>query len=318
VVLSGTGDFSLSSNTIYQANTAIFAGGGYVGLNASGSGYGVYATSPDTGVSGNGYYGVYGNGNGGTSSIGVHGTSSGYGVYANGTVTGVFGTGLTGVSGFSSLGHGIKAESNGTGLDGAALYAKNSGGGIAAWADNNSGDATLVLTNAYSGGDLIKGFTGGGTSPVFRVDGTGKGFFNGGIALNGADLAELIPVLEPLEPGDVVEIDPGNSGFFRRCATAGSLAVAGVISTKPGMTLGGSDPAGVDNKGTQLALAGRIPVKVTDEGGSIQPGSLLIASSTPGHAMRAPSPAEQGSVLGKALGRLESGTGTVEMLVMLR
>jgi hypothetical protein len=238
-------------------------------------------------------------------------SSNSYGIYGESNAG-------SGVFGFSENGHGIRAGGHGQGLAGAALYALNSNGGIAAWADTNSGDATMVLTNAFAGGQLIKGFTGGGVTPVFRIDGAGKGFFNGGTQASGADLAEFIPVLEALEPGEVVEIDPNNPGHFRRCTTTGSLAVAGVISTKPGMTLGGTDPAGVDNKGSQLALAGRIPVKVTDEGGSIRPGDLLIASSTPGYAMRAPSPAIEGSVLGKALGVLNSGFGTIEILVMLR
>ncbi len=70
--------------------------------------------------------------------------------------------------------------------------------------------------------------------------------------------------------------------------------------------------------GPALALAGRVPVKVTDEGGSIRPGDLLVAAPTAGHAMRAPDQPRPGSVIGKALGRLGTGTGVVEMLVMLR
>jgi hypothetical protein len=70
--------------------------------------------------------------------------------------------------------------------------------------------------------------------------------------------------------------------------------------------------------GPALALAGRVPVKVSAENGKIQPGDLLVASSTPGHAMRAPKNPAAGTVIGKALGVLERGTGSLEMLVMLR
>jgi hypothetical protein len=67
-----------------------------------------------------------------------------------------------------------------------------------------------------------------------------------------------------------------------------------------------------------LALAGRVPVKVTAENGPIRPGDLLVASSTPGHAMRAPQRVAPGTVVGKAMGTLEQRRGVVEMLVMLR
>jgi hypothetical protein len=190
--------------------------------------------------------------------------------------------------------------------------------GVAAYFVTSSTDATLVIDNKGTG-PLFKALANGVTS--IRFDNTGKGFFNGGTQTSGADLAEFIPVTELLELGDVVEIDPNQAGQFRRCATSGSQSVAGVISTKPGVSLGATNPAGGAgdvNQGPQLALAGRIPVKVTDEGGSIRPGDLLIASSTPGHAKRASKHPRTGSVVGKALGGLKTGAGIVEMLVMLR
>jgi hypothetical protein len=49
-----------------------------------------------------------------------------------------------------------------------------------------------------------------------------------------------------------------------------------------------------------LALAGRVPVEVTLEGGPIRPGDLLTTSSVPGHAMRAAEP-WRGGLLGTAL-----------------
>jgi len=94
--------------------------------------------------------------------------------------------------------------------------------------------------------------------------------------------------------------------------------VAGVISTNPGASLGAVDPAGAENTGPQLALVGTVPVKVSAENGAIRPGDLLVASSTPGHAMRAPANPAPGTVIGKALGNLESGTGIIQMLAMLR
>ena len=68
---------------------------------------------------------------------------------------------------------------------------------------------------------------------------------------------------------------------------------------------------------TPIALAGRVPCKVTDENGPIRRGDLLTTSSTPGHAMRADIDSfdKIGSVIGKALEPMESGTGVIEVLV---
>ena len=73
-----------------------------------------------------------------------------------------------------------------------------------------------------------------------------------------------------------------------------------------------------------VAMMGVVPVKVTAEDGGIRPGDLLTASCIPGHARRAePVTIEgvefyrPGTVLGKALQPLESGTGTINVLLMM-
>ena len=67
-----------------------------------------------------------------------------------------------------------------------------------------------------------------------------------------------------------------------------------------------------------LAVVGVVPVNASAENGPIQPGDMLVASSTPGHVMRAgPNPAV-GTVIGKALEPLDEGTGVIQMLVMLQ
>jgi hypothetical protein len=74
------------------------------------------------------------------------------------------------------------------------------------------------------------------------------------------------------------------------------------------------DPAGA----IPLAVVGVVPVKVTAEGGAIVPGDLLVASSTPGRAMKAGDQPPLGSVLGKALQPLASGSGVIKMLATLQ
>jgi hypothetical protein len=69
-----------------------------------------------------------------------------------------------------------------------------------------------------------------------------------------------------------------------------------------------------------VALTGQVFVRVSDEAGSIAVGDLLVASSTPGVAMRATDRLRAiGAVIGKALEpRDGEGEGLVRMLVMVR
>ena len=88
--------------------------------------------------------------------------------------------------------------------------------------------------------------------------------------------------------------------------------VVGVISTAPAATFGG-------NMGNvPLAISGRVPVKVTDENGPIEPGDLLTTSSTLGHAMKCNDYKRCfGNIIGKAITPLEKEQGIVTMMIML-
>lgn len=203
------------------------------------------------------------------------------------------------------------------------------------------------------------------------------------------DLAESFLMMEPMEPGDVVSVDRSRGDAVRLAAGTGDPAVIGIVSTKPGMVLGGApfeaeslrsvwgeelyeqflqrsekleqqvvasrpglkrkldgasrarveqpegrsgpeELAGLQQeirssalelfcreRFAPIALAGRVPTKVDAGYGSIRVGDLLTTSPTPGHAMRADDP-EPGTVIGKALEGLETGTGSILVLVTLR
>ena len=73
-----------------------------------------------------------------------------------------------------------------------------------------------------------------------------------------------------------------------------------------------------------MALMGVVPVKVSAERAPICPGDLLTSSPVPGHAMRAEPVLldgikihRPGTVLGKALQPLASGTGTINVLLTM-
>ena len=65
-----------------------------------------------------------------------------------------------------------------------------------------------------------------------------------------------------------------------------------------------------------LAIVGIVPCKVSAENGPIQPGDLLVTSSTPGHAMKGTDRTRMlGAVVGKALEPLNEGNGIIQVLV---
>jgi len=120
-----------------------------------------------------------------------------------------------------------------------------------------------------------------------------------------------VPVSEPVEAGDVLALDPDHPGAYRLSRTACSPLVAGVVASPPGVLLGVDVLTGAQ---ALLALVGIVPTKVTDEGGPILPGDLLVSSSTSGHAMRwdgGGSPA----LIGKALEPMSDTRGLILVLL---
>ena len=128
-----------------------------------------------------------------------------------------------------------------------------------------------------------------------------------------ADIAEWAKVSEPVEPGDVLELDPSHPGLYRLSSSTCSPLLAGVVSTEPGLVLG-SD--GIFEDRALLALSGIVPVKVTDEGGAIATGDILVASSTPGHAMRCTAfQSASCALVGKALQPMDDAWGVILVLL---
>ena len=129
-----------------------------------------------------------------------------------------------------------------------------------------------------------------------------------------ADFAEILPAQEELEPGDVLVV--ALDGTLARSSESHQPTVVGVYSTRPSY-VGSARMLGQPGY-APLAIVGIVPVKASAENGSIQPGDLLVASSIPGHAMKADPNPSVGTVIGKALGALEEGTGLIDLLVMLQ
>jgi hypothetical protein len=191
-----------------------------------------------------------------------------------------------------------------------AVYINETGGSPALKIDASAGTNAIEVYNTGSGS---------ATGLIFRVQrDNGNVYADGSFIGGGADVAERIDVSEAVEPGDVVEIDPNNPGKFRKAREALSTRVAGVISTAPGVVLGNQRAESNDARPI-LALAGRVPVKVTAKYGAIAVGDLLVSSPIPGYAMKCPEKSQCiGAVIGKALEPLAEGVGVIEVQVMLR
>jgi hypothetical protein len=140
-------------------------------------------------------------------------------------------------------------------------------------------------------------------SSVFRVSTNGDVYAGskGSVFSGGADLAERYSSPDVLEPGEVVSLDYSNDHSVRRATKPYQSDLLGVVSTNPGFV------AGMYTKGSfPVALVGRVPVKVTSEGGDIIPGDRLVAASKPGYAMKA-------QKAGRTVGIAMSGSDPAKM-----
>ena len=115
-------------------------------------------------------------------------------------------------------------------------------------------------------------------------------------------------------------IDTDSNRRFGLSTAPYSTLVAGIYSTKPGVT--GTEHTSEDPKlaaEVPMAVVGIVPCKVSAENGKISRGDLLVTSSTKGYAMRATDQSRvAGALIGKALQPLPSGKGKIEVLVTLR
>jgi hypothetical protein len=142
------------------------------------------------------------------------------------------------------------------------------------------------------GGAILQGVTNPPDSQktVFRVDSQGTIFADGGFRPFGADFAESLAVkgnADHYAPGDLLVIDSSGERRVALSQTPYSTLVAGIYSTKPGMVVSvhKADET-IPKEEIPLAVVGIVPRKVSAENGAIQPGDLLVTSSTAGRAMK--------------------------------
>ena len=129
-----------------------------------------------------------------------------------------------------------------------------------------------------------------------------KNVYAGSNALVG-DVAEYFLVDVQTEPGDLIAMKNETDNNFTISNFAYNPYLIGVHSTNPTVTL--NKPEGVP-----VSLTGRVPIKVSDENGTIKIGDYLTSSSKPGFAMKAD---KSCFVIGRAL---ENYPGMIEKSIL--
>ncbi|HJX27348.1 MAG TPA: hypothetical protein VJ885_05510, partial [Thermoanaerobaculia bacterium] len=184
------------------------------------------------------------------------------------------------------------------------------GGTLSFWTGNNTTVPSERVRITPTGNVGI-----GTNAPQALLHVAGDIRVDGNINAKYQDIAEWVPTVESLEPGMVVVVAPQN--HVAASTEAYDTRVAGVISPRPGLTLGEEGASKV-----LVATTGRVKVRVDASNGPIREGDILVSSPIKGTAMKSEPLVlkgrkfhQPGTVIGKALEPLEKGAG--EILVLL-
>lgn len=300
--IGGTGVYGYTEDGIgvLGQDAGTTQGRGYGGLFISNSGVPLAGYSRATGVARN--PGIYGSSWAGVGVYGVGETnfSSCWGGYFTG-YRGVVGVGQNSYAGYFQ--HSLGETFPGLYVEGYSSFHGN-----AYFYDSKSGYVVEIAVNDgpdyLETGDLVV-ITGSGEPvigeiPLIQVR---KSTTAASSAIVG--VVDRLHTMQPSEPDASPENDDEDgAATLRPAATPASLADGTGIA--PGEYL------------SIVTLGSYKAVKAdADTGGAIVPGSLLVASPEPGHVMAADSPS-CGTVVGKALGGLDSGTGLIPVMVTLQ
>jgi hypothetical protein len=264
----------------------------------------------------------------------------GIGVYAVGqgeNATGIEGKGEKGigVKGTSSYHYGvfgICSAADGAGVCGQALA---KGVAVLGYADDEATGVKGMARKIGVHGEATRGDGAGvegvntNTQKGIGVLGRGKtaGRFEGNVEVTGdiqllnADCAEDFDIVEEnIEAGTVMVLN--KMGSLQPSYQEYDRKVAGIISGatgyKPAIVLDRQQPPKYSDR-LPISLMGKTYCKVDANHSPIEIGDLLTTSSTKGYAMKADDPAKSfGAVIGKALGSIKQGLGTIPVLVTLQ
>jgi hypothetical protein len=209
--------------------------------------------------------------------------------------------------------------------NGGSTLQYNSVGGLDLWLYNGGWGRALSFNrngsfNFSSGGKFGGNVAIGTATSAARLDVAGDVNVSGNINAKYQDVAEWVPSTEKLRAGTVVVLDTRHANHVLASATAYDTRVAGVVSARPGLSLGEA------GEGKALvATTGRVKVRVNAKRAPIRIGDLLVTSDVAGVAMKSEPFAvggrhihAPGTIIGKALEPLEKGTGEILVLLSLQ
>jgi hypothetical protein len=171
---------------------------------------------------------------------------------------------------------------------------------------NNSTDETCYLTfvDGATGLQELESDTGLTYNPSSNTLTTSV-FSGTATTAQYADLAEMYASDAEIEAGTVVHF--AGNGKVAPCDTDMCSKVAGIVSTDPAHLMNSSQ------EGVPLALAGRVPCKVT---GTVNAGDLMVSAG--GGLARAEANPALGTVIGKAIEDFSGeGEGVIEVLALM-
>ena len=251
--------------------------------------------------------------------------------YSASAANGIYGVSNAGVGveGVSTGSYGIEALST----NGHGLYASGGQDGIVA-----EGGASGDGINAGAGASGRGVYGAGGYAGVYGYEtDTGAygllGYSGYGIYISGSHNFDLAEVYQA-EPGanlgkaDVLVVSSTQDTKLGKSSKPYDPDMAGVYSTRPAMLIGATSEktgevgigmgqvadSNLANGEVPLALAGRVPVNVVNEGGEIHRGDFLTSSSTAGYAMKM---THAGPMLGTAMEDMTGNSGTITILISL-
>jgi hypothetical protein len=205
------------------------------------------------------------------------------------------------------------------------------GNGLDVQNASTSGNSTISAQQFSIAGPVISAYAPSGGGSLFRglaslalkFEVRNSGEVRSDVGFNTpADFAEAMIAnggKQGFEPGDVVVLSQNADHSVDVSTEPNSTRVAGIFSTRPGIVASSHPMEGLLETEIPVAIMGIVPCKASAENGPIAVGDLLTTSSIPGHAMKVVNRlTSAGTIVGKAMEWLASGTGMIKVMVMLR